>query len=282
MSRSSPVPPTRLDTPGRVSGTRNVQDPELKSATLHRMDGASRNQESKLPGDALGAGRAADNALPDNSLPDKVRLPDNVRSLNEVPGSRALEDAAIVAALERGDRGAARKFHERIERAIFCTVAKVLGPQDHEFEDVIQLSLERVVLSVSKQQYAGRCNLTTWASVIASRVAIDHLRRRRHERRIFWFRKDEEDSSLDVPAQESSRPDRQYEMESKLKVLRHSLGKISPDKAEAVVLFEVMGHDLPQIADLTGVSLAAAQSRLVRGRKELAHLMRRNLGERDD
>src|SRR5690606_10339027 len=116
-----------------------------------------------------------------------------VRSLSDAPAARAMEDAAIIAALERGERDAARKFHERIERAIFCTVAKVLGHQDHEFEDVIQLSLERVVLSISKQQYGGRCNLTTWASVIASRVAIDHLRRRRHERRIFWFRKDEED-----------------------------------------------------------------------------------------
>ncbi len=203
----------------------------------------------------------------------------SVRSLSE---ARASEDAAIVAALERGDRDGARKFHERIERTVFCTVAKVLGHQDHEFEDVIQLCLERVVLSILKQQYGGRCNLTTWASVIASRVAIDHLRRRRHERRIFWFRKDEEDSSFDFPAQESSRPDHQYEMESKLKVLRRSLGKISPDKAETVVLFEVMGHDLPQIARLTGVSLAAAQSRLVRGRKELAELMRRHRGTGDD
>lgn len=207
---------------------------------------------------------------------------DNVHELPTSSLPRAVEDAQIVAAMERGELSAARQFHARVEKSIFRTVAKVLGRADHEFEDVVQLSLERVVLSISKNQYGGRCNLATWAAVIASRVAIDHLRRRRHERRLFWFRKEDDDSPLDVPAQDMSRPDHQHDVESKLKVLRHSLGKISPEKAETVVLFEVMGHDLPEIASLTGVSLAAAQSRLVRGRKELAQMMRRQCGESDD
>lgn len=207
---------------------------------------------------------------------------DNVHALPSSSLPRAVEDAAIVSAMERGDLSAARQFHARVEKSIFRTVAKVLGRADHEFEDVVQLSLERVVLSISKNQYGGRCNLATWSAVIASRVAIDHLRRRRHERRLFWFRKEDDESPLEVPAQDMSRPDHQHDVESKLKVLRHSLGKISPEKAETVVLFEVMGHDLPEIADLTGVSLAAAQSRLVRGRKELAQMMRRQCGESDD
>jgi DNA-directed RNA polymerase specialized sigma24 family protein len=40
-----------------------------------------------------------------------------------------------------------------------------------------------------------------------------------------------------------------------------------------------MGHPLAEIAQLTGSSIAAAQSRLVRGRKEL---MRRLAADRDD
>jgi DNA-directed RNA polymerase specialized sigma24 family protein len=38
----------------------------------------------------------------------------------------------------------------------------------------------------------------------------------------------------------------------------------------------VLGHDLAEISVLTGVSVSAAQSRLVRGRQELKERMARN------
>jgi DNA-directed RNA polymerase specialized sigma24 family protein len=44
---------------------------------------------------------------------------------------------------------------------------------------------------------------------------------------------------------------------------------MKPSLAEAVLLFDVLGHNLQEVASLTGVSLSAAQSRLHRGRKEL-------------
>ena len=43
---------------------------------------------------------------------------------------------------------------------------------------------------------------------------------------------------------------------------------MNQERATAVLLYDVFGHELAGIAVLTGVSVAAAQSRLVRGREE--------------
>jgi DNA-directed RNA polymerase specialized sigma24 family protein len=51
--------------------------------------------------------------------------------------------------------------------------------------------------------------------------------------------------------------------------LRVHLGRISPGNAEALVLRYVLGYGLAEVATLSGVSIAAAQSRLLRGRREL-------------
>ena len=56
-----------------------------------------------------------------------------------------------------------------------------------------------------------------------------------------------------------------------LERVRTMLARMKPERAETVFLHDVLGHDLAEIALLTRVSVAAAQSRLVRGRRELRH-----------
>jgi DNA-directed RNA polymerase specialized sigma24 family protein len=44
---------------------------------------------------------------------------------------------------------------------------------------------------------------------------------------------------------------------------------MNPDHVRAVVLYDVLGHSLAEMAAVLDISEAAAQSRLSRGRKEL-------------
>ena len=197
----------------------------------------------------------------------------------DAEAARHLE-AELVEAVTRGEQTAATEFFSLVSKAVRGTLFQVLGPGDPDHDDLFQVALEKIVASIMRGKFVGRCSLATWASVITSRVAIDALRRRRSERRIFSFRRDDEDE-WEPPATETSRPDRQVVSRSELDAIRRALGKISPDKAEVVVLFEVMGHDLNEIAEITGVSIAAAQSRLVRGRKELARELKNERGAPD-
>ena len=62
--------------------------------------------------------------------------------------------------------------------------------------------------------------------------------------------------------------------------LRGHLASISPDRAEVVVLYHLLEQDLASIAAMLGISVAAAQSRLVRGRRELQKRMMAEEGTR--
>jgi RNA polymerase sigma-70 factor (ECF subfamily) len=64
--------------------------------------------------------------------------------------------------------------------------------------------------------------------------------------------------------------------------IRGHLDAIDPVKAWTVLLHDVLGHDLREIAEITACSVAAAQSRLVRGRAELEQRIERDPELRDE
>jgi DNA-directed RNA polymerase specialized sigma24 family protein len=49
----------------------------------------------------------------------------------------------------------------------------------------------------------------------------------------------------------------------------HHLGALEPDKASTLLLHQAFGYSLKEIARMMNVSIAAAQGRLTRARKEL-------------
>jgi RNA polymerase sigma-70 factor (ECF subfamily) len=107
--------------------------------------------------------------------------------------------------------------------------------------------------------------LRTWASSIASHVAFNALRSRRRERRV--MDRDAQTDGETHPARGDA--ERDAAVRSDLKLVRATLVDMKPEYAETVFLHDVLGHELAEISLMMRVSVAAAQSRLVRGRKEL-------------
>ena len=62
-------------------------------------------------------------------------------------------------------------------------------------------------------------------------------------------------------------------MRRRMENLRAALAVTKRERAEAVLLHDVLGHELTEIARMTGASIAATQSRLVRGRKDVVNWM---------
>jgi RNA polymerase sigma-70 factor (ECF subfamily) len=153
--------------------------------------------------------------------------------------------------------------------ALYPMVARALQKilhQPPDYEDLVQTSFEVIVRTLRKPRERQIENLATWASAIAARVALDALRVSTRERRVFNRQDDLEGIVKEVPSPEL---ERQLEVRSELHWLQGVLARMKPDQAEAVLLHDVLGFDLAEVARLTETSPAAAQKRLSRGHLEL-------------
>lgn len=205
----------------------------------------------------------------------QLRIPNEKRWLRIVPDPvdkpvEALDDDSLIDAVVRGDVRRAAQLHHRLIPIIESTIYRVCGRYEADHDDLVQTTFEQIVVTLMRKRFARACSLTTWASTIAANVAFKALRSRVRQRRAFDRCASDELStgvaSIDV--------EHSAEVGILIEQMRHHLAAMDPNKALTLLLHDVFGHELAEIAVLTNVSVGAAQSRLVRGRRELFRRMR--------
>lgn len=171
------------------------------------------------------------------------------------------DDAELVERVRHGDASAAPPFYRRSRPTVDRTIARILGRRDSDHEDLVQVSMLGLISSLAN--FRGECSLDTWISRVTAHTVFKELRRRKSERRLF-------ERPFDEPP-EGSHDDvgRGIVARSLVGRLRVHLDEMDPAKASALVLHDVCGYDLREVAQITESSVAAAQSRLVRGRADL-------------
>jgi RNA polymerase sigma-70 factor, ECF subfamily len=186
-----------------------------------------------------------------------------------------VSDDEICRALTAGDAWAAEAVFDRIGDVVDAVLYRLLGA-DAERDDLSQQAMERVISTIVSGRYARGCSLRSWATLLAQHVAVDALRARARERRV--FDRSASHQTLELVAATTATPERLAETRRRVDLLQNALASVNRDRAEAVVLHDVLGHDLAEIARLEGVSVAAAQSRLVRGRRDVLAWIRAHEG----
>jgi RNA polymerase sigma-70 factor (ECF subfamily) len=170
-------------------------------------------------------------------------------------------DATLLESVRAGNAQAAGAFHDRIQPIVSRTVSRLLGYRDPDYDDVTQQALIELVLTVDR--FLGQCPLDAWTSIVSARVVYRHLRRRKIERRLFVLQ------GLDSVESTARASSNHATLRITIRRIEALLEAIEPKKAWTFVLHDVHGYSLAEIAEITGASLAAVQSRLVRARKEL-------------
>jgi len=172
-----------------------------------------------------------------------------------------LDDHSLLAGLQERDPSACAAFYQRVRPMIDRVLCRLLGPGDVDYEDVAQVALFEIVENTHR--FRGECPLDAWLGIVTARSAFRQLRRRRLERRFFGKNPFSEASLwLTVaPAPFASR--------EALEIIRDHLLRMNEARALTFLLHDVHGYSLQEIAQIMRVSVAAAQSRLVRGRRDL-------------
>lgn len=183
------------------------------------------------------------------------------------PPTSRLSDEELIEAFLQASAGAAEELYDRLSGIVEATLYRMLGGRVSEFDDLVQLTFEQIVLTLRRRSFERSCRLTSWAAAIATNVALNAIRARRRDRAREARREDLHSSILrtsspsDVHAEVAARRE--------LDLLRLALADMKRERALSIIYHDVLGHTLREVAELMGASLPATQSRLERGRREL-------------
>ena len=173
-----------------------------------------------------------------------------------------MDDTSLVAAIRAGDPVVAETFCRRVLPTVERTVRRLLGRDDGEREDLVQIAIIEIVRSIGR--YRGASSLDTWVTSVTAHLVYKQIRRRSIERLV----------SLDGVEEEAlpwSRSDGERSLATReilARIVKH-LDAVGDKLAWTFVLHDVLGYDLGEVGEMMNASEAAAQSRLVRGRRRL-------------
>ncbi len=155
-----------------------------------------------------------------------------------------------------------RQIFDEHARYVWRTL-RHLGVADADLEDVCQ----EVFVTVHRKlpEFEGRSKLRTWLYGICLRVASDYRRRAyiRRERAV-------PDPLQGAAEPSGNQPDMRVELRATLVRL---LDALDEDKRAVLVLYEIEGLSMKEVAEIVDCPLQTAYSRLHAARRRIAEVM---------
>jgi RNA polymerase sigma-70 factor (ECF subfamily) len=176
---------------------------------------------------------------------------------------RRTEDQELVARCQLGDVDAWRRLHDRYTPLITGLVRR-LGVPSAEYQDAVQDVL--IVLFRNLGRFRGDAQLSTWIYRIARRHATRLWRRRQIRDRVM-------PPGTAAPAVAPDAMDR-AERATNLILLEMMLGKLKAKKRKVLVLFEIDGLSVDEIARVVRCPENTVWSRLYHARAEMVRMAR--------
>ena len=173
-------------------------------------------------------------------------------------------DAGVLDRCRAQDPMAFRAFVVRYERMVFALLSRMLG-HGPEVEDLAQEAFVRAYRAFPDFDPTGPAKPSTWLLTIATRLALDARKKKRVERAEV-----EEAES----AASGSTPELTLERRQLGEALSEAAARLPDDQRAALVLAELHGLSLAEIAGALEVPENTVKTRLFRAREKMREALK--------
>jgi RNA polymerase sigma-70 factor, ECF subfamily len=175
-------------------------------------------------------------------------------------------ESSLIEAARRGDRDALSQLLEKHQQRVFGFGVKMCGDVE-DAKDVAQDTL--LTLARTMRDFRGESSISTYLYTVARSFCIKKRRRTKgapahHEP----LDKVNQESAPEAAAPAST-PEQMLLGREARETVAAALDKLDPDWREVIVLRDIEGLSAAEVAEVTGVSVAAVKSRLHRARAAL-------------
>jgi RNA polymerase sigma-70 factor (ECF subfamily) len=192
-------------------------------------------------------------------------------------GVNQWSDDALVERCRQGDQQAFGELMRRYQSPALKVALSIM--RDHQdAEDEVQNAFWKAYEHIG--QFNREAKFSTWLTRIVVNQCLMHLRKARRAK--FTYIDDsfsnEDQLTLELPDARQS-PEQALGQVEVAEVLQAEIRRTPPLLRNVFLLRDVEHRPMSEVADILGISIAAAKSRLLRARAELRSRLRRHYGE---
>ena len=201
-------------------------------------------------------------------VPTTVAPPDGDRLRTRIRvDHKNSEEAALVRRVQAQDEIAFREVVERYQTKVFSIIFGILR-NHNDAEDIAQQVFAKIYFSI--RNFDFRSSLLTWIYKITVNECYDYLRKKRVRKLVY----ESDFSAEDAQRLETSEPavdpgpavDNQLAQRDLIVKL---LSKLSDSDRHLILLKEVEGHSVEELAEMTGLNENTIKVKLFRTRQKL-------------
>ena len=186
---------------------------------------------------------------------------------------RGSEEALLVRRIQAGDEMAFREIVDRYQSKVFSIIYGILR-NHNDAEDIAQQVFAKIYFSIKNFDF--RSSLLTWIYKITVNECYDYLRKKKVRKLVYEsdFTEEEAQRMERAEPRSGSGPGMDSALAQRDLVVK-LLSKVSEEDRRLLLLKEVEGHSVEELATMTGMNENTIKVKLFRARQKLVKAAQR-------